>query len=180
MYAPLRRWPLALSLLPLLAACGGSPAAPSSDAVSAQSVASLQPGTYTLTVSQSSNSSPGPGGATFGSWVCMGMGSYPTTVEVPVEVAREAGGYTARALRGSLVLQLAVSGTQASGTLRGAAGDGTGHFSMVVEGPEPVSLGGSITGDRTASGQILTGSVNLVGPGGSGGCSPSSWALSSN
>jgi hypothetical protein len=123
------------------------------------------------------NTVPAPGGGTFTTWVCMGTGSYPTTVQVPVNVEGDGRAFTARAVSGSLVLELAVSGVAASGTLRGAAADSSNAFSLSVNGSEPAALTGIITGDRTVDGTVLGGTVHLSGPGGSGGCSPAAWGF---
>jgi len=169
---------LPCGLLLFLLGCGGSPATPSSPAspppVVPPVTASLPPGAYYFVVSQGSNSIPAPGGGTFNTWICLGVGSYPTTVKVPVTVEGEGGNYHARAVSGSLLLNITVSGSAASGTVQGNADDGA--FSISVQGTEPAGVTGSVTSDHTVDGTVL-GNITLMGPQGSGSCSPANWSL---
>ena len=93
-----------------------------------------------------------------------------------MNVEGEGGNYHARAVRGSLVLNIAVSSGAASGTVQGNADDGTGAFSISVQGAEPAGISGSVSSDRTVNGSVQ-GSITLIGPQGYGGCSPANWSL---
>jgi len=170
---------LPCGLLLFLLGCGGSPTTPSAPTPATPSPSvtpSLQPGAYYFVVSQGTNSTPSPGGGRFNSWVCLAVGNYPTAVPVPVIVEGEGGTYHARAVRGSLLLYLTVSGAAASGTVQGNADDGTGALSISVQGTDPAGLSGSVTSDRTANGTV-TGSISMMGQGGYGSCSPTNWSL---
>ncbi len=108
--------------------------------------------------------------------MCLGVGTYPNSVQIPVTLEVAGNSYRARSANGSLSVELVADGTAASGTVRGSADDGSGTLSMSVQGTDPVSLSGQITGNQTASGTVV-GNISLMGPHGYGGCSPSNWAL---
>lgn len=172
--------PLSLcALLPLLLwsfGCGGTSATPASPAApSSPGVANLKAGSYTLTVSQGSTTTPTPAGD-FTSSVCLGTGSYPTTVQVPVVLEAASGTFQVRALNGSLLSSLTLQGLTVTGTMSGTAKDATQDFSIAVQGTQPASLSGSVV-DGTVDGTVVAGSLALAGPNGSGGCSPLAWKL---
>ena len=161
--------------LSVLGCGGGSPTTPSSPAAP-PAPSTLQPGSYYLSISQGSTSFPAPGGGELTTWVCLGTGDYPTTVQVPVTVEGDGRSYAVRAVSGTLVLDLSVSGSMTSGTLRGRAVDETGRFSLSADGAQETTLSGQVTGERTASGTV-SGTITLAGPAGNGGCSPANWGL---
>ena len=166
---------LPCGLLLFLLGCGGSPTTPSTPVPPPTPI--LQPGAYYFLISQGSNTIPAPvGGGTLNTWICMGVGSYPTSVQIPVMVQGDGASYQARAVSGSLLLTLTVSGSAARGTLQGNADDGTGGFALSVQGTEPASISGSVTSEHTASGSVV-GSISLIGPQGGGSCSPANWSL---
>lgn len=167
---------LSSGLLLLALGCGGSPTTPSPPAPSSPVTASLQPGPYYFFVSQGSPGTLSPVGGGSHTWICLGVGSYPTAVQVPVIVEGGAANYQARAVSGSLLVHIAVSGAGASGNVQGNADDGTGAFSLSVQSTEPASIVGTVTSDHTASGTVV-GNISLMGPHGYGGCSPANWGL---
>ena len=134
--------------------------------------ANLQPGAYYFGVSQGSNSVP-VGTGTASMWICLSVGNPPTAGQVPVILTGEGGNYQARAVNGSLLLNITVSGSAASGSVQGNADDGSG-FSMSVQ--EPAGVSGSITSDHAVGGTVV-GNITLMGPHGYGGCSPTNWSL---
>lgn len=159
----------------VVAGCGGSPTTPSSPGTP-PSAPTLQRGSYYLFVSQGSNNLPVPGGGELNTWMCLGMGNYPTSVQVPVTVDGDGTSYTVRAVSGTLTLDLAVSGSMTTGTLQGRADDDTGRFSLAAGGMQGTTLSGQVTGERSASGTV-SGQITLAGPEGQGGCSPANWGL---
>jgi hypothetical protein len=170
---------LSCGLLLFVLGCGGSPATPSSPTPPTpppSAIPTLQPGAYYLVVAQGTKSTPSPGGGSFDTWICFGTGTFPTSVQVPLTLEGEGADYRGRAVSGSLLLNLTVSGDAATGTIQGDAADPAGSFSIRVQERGPAGLSGSLSGDGMAAGSVL-GNITLIGPEGSGGCSPATWSL---
>ena len=161
---------LPCGLLLFLLGCGSSPTTPSTPVPVSPPTPTLQPGAYSFLISQGDS----VGGSSIR--LCVGAGSYPTSVQVPVIVQAEGANYQAQAVNGSLRLKITVSGSSASGTVQGDADDGTGGFALSVQGTEPASISGQVTSEHTASGSVV-GSIRLIGPQGGGSCSPANWSL---
>lgn len=163
-----------------LIGCGGSPATPTSPTLPSPAIPTVtpvfEPGAYYFVVSQGSNTTPSTGGGDFNTWVCLSIGNAPGPVQVPVTVEGLGGSYQARAASGSLMLHLTVSGVAASGSVQGNARDATGAFAISVQGTDPAGITGAVTSDHTAGGTVA-GNIVMIGPQGSGSCSPTDWSL---
>jgi len=138
----------------------------------------LNPGAYSLSVSDSPGPVPTPGGSATAR-LCLSVGVAPTSVQAPVTLEGGGGSYHARAVSGTLLLDMVVvSGSSVSGTIRGSADDGTGAFSLSVPGSGPVGVSGVVASNGNGvSGTLMTGQFTLHGPQGYGGCATTNWIL---
>jgi hypothetical protein len=171
-----------LTVLVAAGSCGGTPSAPSPLPPPVSPPASppvFQAGPYYLDVGRGSHTSPGPGGAQFQISLCVCVGTAcPTSIRVPVDVEAVGDLFSVRAVFGTLGGSIAVEGVGADVVLRGGAREAqSGPLGIFVQGTE-ARLTGTLTSDRTVSGTVTTGSIDLLGPAGSGGCSPTEWSLS--
>lgn len=159
-------------LVMLSAACGGSPAGPSSTEAPV-----LSPGAYRLIVHLAMGTQICDGPFCSSILVCAGGLAPGAPAIVPVSLARIGDEATVRQndSRSTLVMTLRSSGTSVTGTINGRAYDAGG---MLVDirglGDEPASLTGGPTGRGTVMG-MLNGRVSIGGASCSG--EQSTWRL---
>jgi hypothetical protein len=169
--------PVPLLLALWLAACGGSPATPSTPSAPPSATPALQPGGYDLTVSSSRPVAPVPvpGVPIAFASLCSSSGPYPETVRVPVTLERHgSSGYRALSANGSLVLDFSIRGEAVSGRLEGKAEAEADGLWLSAAGAE---LSGLVAGERSAAGAVTSGHVTLGGLSGYGSCSNQAWHL---
>jgi len=131
------------AMLTTLVACGscGAPSAPSSPV----SPPVFQPGSYYLGI----GARPASGG------VSQISGCTPTPIRVPVDVRAVGGGFSMRALHGTLDGNIVVQGVRADVVLRGYGGEVGGVPGIAVEGNE-ATLAGTVSSDHGVAGMVTT------------------------
>jgi hypothetical protein len=180
---------LAVLLMAAAMACRGvSPTTPTQDP-QAPRVLTLTPGSYFLTLGQSTETVTTADGQTFSAFVCASSGQgAPSGARLLVELGPTRSGWEARATNGSLKLTFGMDQGSANGEMYGSAASADGNTRVdagltcyIPEGcPGGATQSASVSGTLAAADTVVggvTGHLAFSANGASSSCSANTWKL---